>query len=98
MTKQQKNQSRQPPSPPWHLLKAWQTTVWLKVAPEKSLNHQEAKERLETYGPNAIKEQSRRAGAGRMFFGQFADFMIIGFVLKYRAGAARGKIPYHCST
>ncbi len=80
MTKQQKNQSRQPPSPPWHLLEPWQTTAWLKVDPEKGLNHQEAKERLETYGPNAIKEQRRR-GPVRMFFGQFADFMIIVLIL-----------------
>jgi Ca2+-transporting ATPase len=76
----QKNQSKQPPSPPWHLLEPWQTTAWLKVDPEKGLNHQEAKERLETYGPNAIKEQSRR-GPVRMFFGQFADFMIIVLIM-----------------
>jgi len=80
LTKQQKNQSRQPPSPPWHLLEPWQTTAWLKVDPEKGLNHQEAKERLKTYGPNAIKEQSRR-GPVRMFFGQFADFMIIVLIM-----------------
>ncbi|MGZ5056451.1 MAG: cation-translocating P-type ATPase, partial [Methylobacter sp.] len=80
LTKPQKNQSSQPPSPPWHLLEAWQTAAWLKVDPEQGLNHQEAKERLETYGPNAIKEQSRR-GPVRMFLGQFADFMIIVLIL-----------------
>jgi len=80
LTKRQKNQSKKPPSPPWHLLEAWQTTAWLKVDPEKGLNHQEAKERLDTYGPNAIQEQSRR-GPVRMFFGQFADFMIIVLIL-----------------
>ncbi|MEE7627411.1 cation-translocating P-type ATPase [Methylobacter sp. Wu8] len=80
MTKQQKNQSRQPPSPPWHLLEPWQTTAWLKVNPENGLDHQEAKERLETYGPNAIQEQ-RRKGPIRMFLGQFADFMIIVLIL-----------------
>lgn len=80
MIKQPKIQKNQPSAPPWHLLEPWQTTAWLKVDPEKGLNHQEAKERLEIYGPNAIKEQSRR-GPIRMFFGQFADFMIIVLIL-----------------
>jgi Ca2+-transporting ATPase len=61
-------------------LEPWQTTAWLKVDPEKGLDHQEAKDRLKTFGPNAIKEQSRR-GPVRMFFGQFADFMIIVLIL-----------------
>ncbi|WP_027148637.1 cation-translocating P-type ATPase [Methylobacter tundripaludum] len=80
MTKRPKIQKPQPSAPPWHLLEPWQTTAWLKVDPEKGLNHQEAKERLETYGPNAIQEQSRR-GPIRMFLGQFADFMIIVLIL-----------------
>ncbi|MGZ5015985.1 MAG: cation-transporting P-type ATPase, partial [Methylobacter sp.] len=80
MPTQQKNQSKKPPSPPWHLLEAWQTTAWLKVDPELGLNHQEAKERLDTYGPNSIQEQSRR-GPIRMFLGQFADFMIVVLIL-----------------
>jgi len=80
LTKRPKIQKPQPSAPPWHLLEPWQTTAWLKVDPEKGLDHQEAKERLETYGPNAIQEQSRR-GPVRMFFGQFADFMIIVLIL-----------------
>ena len=80
MTERPKIQKPQPSAPPWHLLEPWQTTAWLKVDPESGLNHQEAKERLETYGPNAIKAQSRR-GPIRMFLGQFADFMIIVLIL-----------------
>lgn len=81
MTKRPKIQKPQASAPPWHLLEPWQTTAWLKVDPENGLNHQEAKERLATYGPNAIKEQSRR-GPIRMFFGQFADFMIIVLIFR----------------
>jgi Ca2+-transporting ATPase len=80
LTKRPKIQKSQASTPPWHLLEPWQTTAWLKVDPEVGLGHQEAKERLETYGPNAIQEQSRR-GPVRMFFGQFADFMIIVLIL-----------------
>lgn len=79
MTKRRKIQKPQT-SPPWHLLEPWQTTAWIKVDPEKGLDHQEAKERLEAYGPNALQEQSRR-GPIRMFLGQFADFMIIVLIL-----------------
>ncbi|MGZ8225319.1 MAG: cation-translocating P-type ATPase [Methylococcaceae bacterium] len=90
MTKRQKTQPRRTQSftPPWHLLEPWQTSAWLKVDPEKGLNHEEAQERLAAYGPNAIREQRRR-GPIRMFFGQFADFMIIVLMI---AGILSGLI------
>ncbi len=80
MTKQRKIQNSRHLTPPWHLLESWQATAWLKVDPETGLPHHEAKERLETFGPNAIQEQRRRSPI-RMFFGQFADFMIIVLIL-----------------
>jgi Ca2+-transporting ATPase len=80
MSKQQKTPNNRHITPPWHLLEAWQTTAWLKVDPEKGLNHEEAKDRLTTYGPNAIREENRR-GPIQLFFGQFADFMIIVLIL-----------------
>ncbi len=80
MTKQRKIQKSQHFTPPWHLLESWQTTAWLKVDPEKGLDHDEAEERFSAYGPNAIREQRRR-GAIQIFFGQFADFMIIVLII-----------------
>lgn len=88
MTKQQKNHDSGKSAPPWHLLEPWQTTAWLKVDPEKGLDHGEAEERLSAYGPNAIREQRRR-GPMQMFFGQFADFMIIVLII---AGIVSGLI------
>ncbi|MDP1774550.1 MAG: calcium-translocating P-type ATPase, PMCA-type [Methylobacter sp.] len=91
MTKRPKIQKPQPSTPPWHLLEPWQTTAWLKVDPENGLNYQEAKARLEAYGPNAIKEQRRR-GPIRMFFGQFADFMIIVLMLASIVSGLLGEV------
>jgi Ca2+-transporting ATPase len=88
MTKQRKNNKSQHSVPPWHLLESWQTTAWLKVDPEKGLDHDEAEERLSAYGPNAIREQRRRGGM-QIFFGQFADFMIIVLII---AGIVSGLI------
>ena len=88
MTLRSKNHKSRHFAPPWHLLESWQTTAWLKVDPETGLNHQEAKERLATHGPNAIQEQRRRSPL-RMFFGQFADFMIIVLII---AGIVSGVI------
>lgn len=88
MTKQPKIHKSQQSTPPWHLLEPWQTTAWLKVDPEKGLDHDEAEERLSAYGPNAIREQRRR-GPVQIFFGQFADFMIIVLII---AGIISGLI------
>ncbi|MGR8998352.1 MAG: cation-translocating P-type ATPase [Gammaproteobacteria bacterium] len=88
MTKQQKIHKNRPSTPPWHLLEAWQTTAWLKVDPEKGLSQEEVEDRLAAHGPNAILEQRRR-GPIRMFFGQFADFMIIVLII---AGIVSGLI------
>ena len=62
--------------PPWHLLEPWQTSTWLKVDPEQGLSKADVEERRAIFGPNAIPEQRTR-GPLRMFFGQFADFMIV---------------------
>ena len=80
MTKRQKSPKSQLSTPPWHLLEPWQTTAWLKVDPEKGLSREEVEDRLSAHGPNAIREQQRR-GPIRMFFGQFADFMIIVLIM-----------------
>ena len=49
----------------------------------KGLSDKEAKKRLETYGPNELKEQ-KKISLIRRFFAQFQDFMII--VLLFAAG------------
>ncbi len=91
MAKEHKTRQTRPKplaAPPWHLLEPWQTTAWLKVDPSKGLNHADAQERLEVHGPNVIHEEPGR-GPLRMFFGQFADFMIIVLIL---AGVISGLI------
>ncbi len=80
MTKRQKVSKSRLSTPPWHLLEPWQTTAWLKVDPEKGLSREEVEDRLSAHGPNAIREPRRR-GPIRMFFGQFADFMIIVLIM-----------------
>ncbi|MFA5922278.1 MAG: calcium-translocating P-type ATPase, PMCA-type [Methylococcaceae bacterium] len=80
MTKREKIHKDRLSTPPWHLLEPWQTTAWLKVDPEKGLSREEVEDRLTAHGPNAIQEQRRR-GPIRMFFGQFADFMIIVLII-----------------
>ena len=61
--------------PPWHLLEPWQTSTWLKVDPARGLSESDVLERRAVFGLNAIPEQRVR-GPLRMFFGQFADFIL----------------------
>lgn len=86
--KQKKTEQSKPFETPWHLLEPWQAAAWLKVDPEKGLDHEESQRRLAAFGPNMIMEQRRR-GPVRMFIGQFTDFMIIVLIL---AGIVSGLI------
>ncbi|MEF3075777.1 cation-translocating P-type ATPase [Methylobacter sp. Wu1] len=86
--KQEKPEKSKPFETPWHLLEPWQAAAWLKVDPEKGLDHEESQRRLDAFGPNMIMEQRRR-GPVRMFIGQFTDFMIIVLIL---AGIVSGLI------
>jgi P-type Ca2+ transporter type 2C len=76
MAKRKKTGKNPTTAPPWHLLEPWQTTAWLKVDPERGLDSRQAEERLAIHGLNAIREQQHRSAA-KIFFGQFADFMIL---------------------
>lgn len=88
MTKRKNIKQNQYPPPPWHLLEPWQTTTWLKVDPTKGLNSEQVVERLKLHGQNTILEQQRRSILS-MFFGQFADFMIIILIM---AGIVSGLV------
>lgn len=48
----------------------------MQVDPGNGLTNQEAKKRLEQYGPNEIAQKKRRT-IWQMFFSQFTDFLII---------------------
>ncbi|WP_052465225.1 calcium-transporting P-type ATPase, PMR1-type [Thermotoga profunda] len=48
----------------------------MQVDPGNGLTNQEAKKRLEKYGPNEIAQKKRRT-IWQMFFSQFTDFLII---------------------
>ncbi|MGR8940877.1 MAG: cation-translocating P-type ATPase [Gammaproteobacteria bacterium] len=88
MAKQEKPKKNNHFDTPWHLLEPWQAAAWLKVNPEKGLDHEESRQRLADFGPNVITEQRRR-GPLRMLFGQFTDFMIIVLIL---AGIVSGVV------
>lgn len=80
MIKRPRVHKNQHSTPPWHLLEPWQATAWLKVDAEKGLNHKEAEKRLINHGLNVIRERCPRSPL-LMFFGQFADFMIIVLIM-----------------
>ena len=61
---------------PWHVLSAADTVARLVVHPASGLSADEVRRRMDTYGPNAIREQKRRAW-WRMLLDQFTEFMII---------------------
>ncbi|HBT38859.1 MAG TPA: hypothetical protein DEA64_01925, partial [Pseudothermotoga sp.] len=48
----------------------------LSVDPQKGLSSEEAKRRLQQYGPNELAEKKRRTIL-QMFLSQFTDFLII---------------------
>jgi len=48
----------------------------LSVDPQKGLSSEEAKKRLQQYGPNELAEKKKRS-IFQMFFSQFTDFLII---------------------
>lgn len=80
MIKRPRVHKNQHSTPPWHLLEPWQATAWLKVDAEKGLNHKEAEKRLINHGLNVTRERRPRSPL-LMFFGQFADFMIIVLIM-----------------
>ena len=62
--------------PAWHELSAVQVAERLHTAPDHGLPPDEAARRLQTHGPNEIREPRRR-GPLAMFLGQFTDCMIL---------------------
>lgn len=63
------------PAPVWHTLVADTALQELKSSPD-GLGAEEAQQRLEKYGANAIQEERHRS-IFAMILGQFSDFMII---------------------
>ncbi|NOX20205.1 MAG: calcium-translocating P-type ATPase, PMCA-type [Nitrospirae bacterium] len=59
----------------WYKLSIEETLKELKSSPE-GLSTEEAKARLNTYGPNELIKKKKK-GPIRMFFDQFKDFMIV---------------------
>ncbi|WP_232504367.1 MULTISPECIES: calcium-transporting P-type ATPase, PMR1-type [Pseudothermotoga] len=57
----------------------------LGTDPDKGLSSEEAKKRLEKYGPNELAEKKKKT-IWRMFFSQFTDFLII--ILLVAAGVS----------
>ena len=62
-----KNHKNRHSAPPWHLLEPWQTTAWLKVDPEKGLDHKEAEERLCRLWPERHPGTAAARGASDFF-------------------------------
>jgi len=64
-----------PRQPIWHQQSVHEALTGLSVDPQAGLGGDAVKARGRRYGPNEIKETSRR-GPFRIFVSQFADFMI----------------------
>ncbi|MCX7812378.1 MAG: calcium-transporting P-type ATPase, PMR1-type [Pseudothermotoga sp.] len=60
----------------FYRLSSWQVCQELGVDPQKGLSSEEAKRRLEQYGPNELAEKKKRTIL-QMFLSQFTDFLII---------------------
>ena len=65
-----------PSAPAWHGMPADELTAQLHTDPTQGLSAQAAAKRLREAGPNTLAE-GRRRSLFAMFFGQFADFMIL---------------------
>ena len=63
-------------APPWHCLPADEVAAQLRTDPTQGLSAHAAAERLRESGPNTLAE-GREPSLFAMFFGQFADFMIL---------------------
>ncbi len=75
-TKPFSTQSRESGERHWHCRPVASAVKAFDTSLEAGLSADEAGIRLERHGPNAIREGKRR-GPARMFFAQFADFMIV---------------------
>ena len=65
-----------PSAPAWHCIAADEVAAQFQTDPARGLSAQAAAERLRESGPNTLAEARRRSLVA-MFFGQFADFMIL---------------------
>jgi len=64
------------PNRSWHSEQAAGVCAALQANPLTGLSEEEARTRLERFGPNALQARIKR-GPLAMFLGQFADFMIV---------------------
>ncbi len=74
---------------PWHRLAA-DAVVELLDSSVGGLSHDEARARLERFGPNVV-QQKRRTAMVRVFLRQFADFMIVVLVIAAIVSALLGE-------
>ncbi len=77
------------PAKPWYLVSQKETVKALASDPQTGLDSQEAKRRLNEYGPNQLAEKEK-ISLFSVFFGQFKDFMVgillIATVISYFLG------------
>ena len=64
------------PNRSWHSEQAARVCEALQANPLTGLSEEEARTRLERFGPNALQARKKK-GPLLMFLGQFADFMIV---------------------
>ncbi len=65
-----------PSPPPWHQREVKELLVEQAVDPARGLSQDEVAQRLERFGANALKSQTRRS-AWRLLLAQFTDFMVL---------------------
>ncbi len=72
----------------WHTLDCGDVLQWLQADPH-GLTNQEAKKRLQTYGPNRLTE-GRHITAFQVFAGQFKNILVVILLLAVGLSAALG--------
>ncbi len=71
---------------PWHTLEAREVFHILNTAPDRGLSSEEAKRRLEQFGPNELKEAPRISFL-QMVLAQFNNFIVIVLIVASIASA-----------
>ncbi|RLE77329.1 MAG: ATPase [Thermoprotei archaeon] len=77
--------------PSWHALSPSEVAELLKTNPERGLSREEAKKRLERYGPNEIPEE-RRHVALQVLLGQVKSLLVLLLVFAVAASVAIGEL------
>ena len=73
----------------WHVLEATEIVHALQTSPKQGLSKEEARRRLEQFGPNEL-EKAEKPSPFRLIFEQFKNFIVIVLIVAALAAALLG--------